>query len=977
MSAEEDAAVKTRHANRTRISLHEGTWRLGLVAWLGIVTFGMVVGAQDAAPESPKRPLLQFANGDFLTGKLLDSTTENTFTWQSEAFLSPLEFPASIVQAIDFRNPLDIRRVGPYFFDIAGGDTLTGGLVALDDRQIVINTPGLGTLHVDRAAVTRFYRASATDVLFAGPGGLTGWELAGPAMAWQEEAGAVRTEKADATIRRNFALPPLARYELELSWNDKPNFEFSFGVDKLRPKLRPHFKLETWGDDLVVVRESDRNADFRSLQKLLNGPGRVNLQAIFDQTKGRLVVFAPTGEKLADLKVPDEAEPAAQSDGKAKPKLFKLPAVATAPAGGVQLLNRRGDVKLERLTVSRWSGITPDAPPPKVDNPTANLMVWQEIGAAGSFVELVSFDAAKREFVIREDGRERRVAEDQFQEVLSPRYEEPTARAVRVAMVSGERLSGELVSIANQKLTLRAPGIQEDIVCSLDRLNSLSVPEPKTPRLGENSPTGAVPEGRLQLDGLSLHGRLTGVQAGQLAALLFQPRYGNVPTALNSQISGRLVYREPPPPPKPEQAQGDRPLVAAPAVRVLNGVRTLLGARATPAVRAATPGAGDCLLQLRSGDTLNCRVERIDDLGVWIQSAQSTAKYVPHAKIKVLELRQDIASAKIDKTKTERLLTLPRMQRDNPPQQLIRSLDGDYLRGRLVAMDEKELQVEVRLDARTIDRSQVARIIWLHVDDMQEATPEAANRNKEPAPATAPGVRVQSITKEDRRLTFFAQGVEGQSLIGTSEVLGECRTALDQINVLLIGREIEQSASSLAFHQWKLHPAIEPLPEPESGSDASSSEGTESVLVGKPAPPIDLEMLDGKKFRLSDYKGNVLVLDFWASWCGPCLQTMPQVDTVAKEFAHRGVKLVGINLDEPPERVKSALERLKLEMPVALDRNGRVAERYGATAIPQTVIIDGEGKVVRLFVGGNPRFDATLRQALRSVLNLPTEEKTN
>jgi thiol-disulfide isomerase/thioredoxin len=237
-------------------------------------------------------------------------------------------------------------------------------------------------------------------------------------------------------------------------------------------------------------------------------------------------------------------------------------------------------------------------------------------------------------------------------------------------------------------------------------------------------------------------------------------------------------------------------------------------------------------------------------------------------------------------------------------------------------------------------------------------------------------VRVQSVSQDDRRLTFFAQGVEGQSLIGTSEVLGECRAALDTINVLLIGREIEQSASTLAFHQWKLHAATEPLPEPEGG-DAGSSEGLESVLVGKPAPPIDLDMLDGKKFRLADYQGKVLILDFWASWCGPCLQTMPQVDAVAREFADRGVRLVGINLEEPPERVKSALERLKLEMPVALDRNGRVAERYGATAIPQTVIIDGEGNVVRLFVGGNPRFDATLRQALRSVLNLPAEEKTN
>src|SRR6185436_21014538 len=104
------------------------------------------------------------------------------------------------------------------------------------------------------------------------------------------------------------------------------------------------------------------------------------------------------------------------------------------------------------------------------------------------------------------------------------------------------------------------------------------------------------------------------------------------------------------------------------------------------------------------------------------------------------------------------------------------------------------------------------------------------------------------------------------------------------------------------------------------------------------------------------------------SWCGPCLQAMPQVDTVAREFAGEGVKLVAINLEETPEQIKIALTRLKLETSIALDKDGRVAERYGATSIPQTVIIDGEGRIARLFVGGGARFDEQLRQALRTVL---------
>ena len=95
---------------------------------------------------------------------------------------------------------------------------------------------------------------------------------------------------------------------------------------------------------------------------------------------------------------------------------------------------------------------------------------------------------------------------------------------------------------------------------------------------------------------------------------------------------------------------------------------------------------------------------------------------------------------------------------------------------------------------------------------------------------------------------------------------------------------------------------------------------------------------------------------------------MPQVDKVAREFADRDVMLVAVNLEETPERIQAALARLKLDTTVALDRDGRVAEKYGATAIPQTVIIDREGKVARLFVGGGARFDEQLRTALQNVL---------
>jgi thiol-disulfide isomerase/thioredoxin len=284
-------------------------------------------------------------------------------------------------------------------------------------------------------------------------------------------------------------------------------------------------------------------------------------------------------------------------------------------------------------------------------------------------------------------------------------------------------------------------------------------------------------------------------------------------------------------------------------------------------------------------------------------------------------------------------------------------------------MNDKELKLELRLENKTIDRSQVTRILWLHPDEAAKAT--LARPPQEDAAPPPAGTRVQAVPRTGNRLTFFAAELSGQTLLGHSEVLGACRVDLTKIDQLLIGGAIEAAASSLAFHQWKLRPPAEPLPDPEPGAEGAGGEGLESVLVGKDAPPIDLELLDGSSFRLADRRGKTVVLDFWASWCGPCLQTMPQVDQVAREFAERGVQLVAINLEETPERIKAALDRLKLETVVALDKDGRVAERYGATSIPQTVIIDREGKVARLFVGGSARFDEQLRQALRAVLDAP------
>jgi peroxiredoxin len=832
---------------------------------------------------------------------------------------------------------------GPYCFELIGGDTLYGSLVSLDDRQAVIQMKGLDALHIDRDVLQRISRTNAADLIFSGPHGLTGWETAGPANAWREEGSQLATDQAGATLRRQFRVPPQARYEIELSWLAAPTFEFALGMTDDPQSASRGFRFEVWEEQLVALRETSRQADLCTIQKLPAGAGRIHLQIYLDPEQGRLLVFSAAGEKLGDLTVPDDKSPPLPKLTKGQPQLLLKPRTGKpATPGGVQLVNRRNSVKLERLSISRWSGVIPQA---VVARGSRMHLTNGSLLAA----EVLSYDADARQFLISEQGQQRRLDADALQDIVLSPPREATPRSLRALRSSGSGISGDLLKIEGQHVWLKCPGVREPLVLPLRELRTLIVLQ------GDDVPEAQPGDGRLELAGVSLHGRLLDARAEDGACLVFRPRHGTQASPLARGVSGRLVYRDPPPPPKPEQSAQVR---QAPAVRIVNGVRTLIGTRQSPPARIAQPS--HCVLHLRSGDAVGCQVTSIDEGGVFIKSDSAEAGFVPHEQIKALELQPNAPPVKIEKTKKERLLMLPRLQRDNPPTQLIRSLEGDYLRGRLLAMDATKLQVELHLEAQTLPREQVARIIWLHADEVEGASPRER-------PADAPqGLRVQAVPRSGNRLTFVVERLERDILSGHSPVLGACRVNLAEVDQLLLGEAIEQSAATLAFHGWKLKPAPEPLPTPEG--DAGGGEGLESVLVGKPAPEIDLELLEGKRFRLADHKGKIVLLDFWASWCGPCLQTMPQVEKVAAQFADQGVELVTINLQETPERVRTALERLKLEFPVALDKDGRVAERYGATSIPQTVIVDREGKVARLFVGGSPRFDEQLRQALVSVL---------
>jgi peroxiredoxin len=282
-------------------------------------------------------------------------------------------------------------------------------------------------------------------------------------------------------------------------------------------------------------------------------------------------------------------------------------------------------------------------------------------------------------------------------------------------------------------------------------------------------------------------------------------------------------------------------------------------------------------------------------------------------------------------------------------------------------MDDNTLEVELRLEPKRIPRERIARIIWLHADEIE---PNKATTSPS-APETSGGTRVQVVRRDGNRMTFLAESCLGGVLSGKSDVLGTVRASSNDADLILFGTAIEQAAATLLYQTWRLQNAPEPTEPSADGGNNSGNSGLESTLVGKPAPPFTLELLGGGKFDLARNKGKVVVLDFWATWCGPCMQSMPQVDRVVREFRERkqDVQLIAVNLQEPAGQIKPVLERHKLDLTVALDRDGIIADKYGATAIPQTVIVGRDGSVARLFVGSSPRFEEQFREALHAVVD--------
>lgn len=148
---------------------------------------------------------------------------------------------------------------------------------------------------------------------------------------------------------------------------------------------------------------------------------------------------------------------------------------------------------------------------------------------------------------------------------------------------------------------------------------------------------------------------------------------------------------------------------------------------------------------------------------------------------------------------------------------------------------------------------------------------------------------------------------------------------------------------------------------------AFSAHGASKPQVEK-APNFELKTLEGKTVSLEELKGQVVMINFWASWCGPCRQEMPALSEIYNDYHKAGFTLLGVNLDEDVGEAKKYLAKTPVSFPILHDGNGKVADLYKNTAMPSSYFVDKNGNLVHLHQGYRPGEEENYRKTIKKLL---------
>jgi thiol-disulfide isomerase/thioredoxin len=901
-----------------------------------------VVAAEDQARENANG-VLTLINGNSIQGRIEGSQDGQVIQWQADAFASPFEFRFSSVKSIKFpsRNTAQAdasnSNPAPFAAELMNRDLVSGDIRDWNQSRVTFDAFELGEIKLNQDAIRSIYRVGqnqqTTLATLEGRQKWTSpnWNHSG----WQFDEDHLWTQRPGAAVTRKLSVPGSRVIDLVLSWSGRPNFKIEL--------IKNAAKSGGWQllarDQQLVATDgiSQQNVPLLELRQVQS----VRLALAIEANNGPLHIYGENDELLKSLPHPK----------------------GDANNQALRIINDGDSLRVERFRIAEWRGPLPESLAGSVAIATTD----------GSIVcgVLTHLDTETQQLKLAESEAGDLILDDvvRIQTRLSSEIADQPQCALYLP--GGQRLSGDLQSIDKASWNLSGQQWNGQVSVSKTLVRAMVVFNNDAVEINGDTPAGRP--GRLEIEGHSLTGRLVPARIGANESVAFEAEKTNTKTvvkwhpfgALNSShlkasASGRIVYRDPP--------NLDTTTLAAQAMemqrqRLQQARRGLnfgeLFLRRVDKKGTDEPERDAHIIHLRTGDAISCRVESINQSGVRLSTINSDDQLISHLQIKAIELGTHSPPPDLGQAKRARLLTIPRLQKSFPPSHLLCSYNGDYLRCRVLEMDANRALVEVQSRQVTLPRERIAQVIWFHDDETSDDRTERSFDFGQDAPLSG---QVQVLKRDQKRITFTATEITANSITGFSEIRGPCQFTVNEVDRLIFGEQIAIEVSELPYNQWKLNPAIEPLVMQEIGP---ANGGT---FVGEPAPDVYLRELDGKEFRLSDHRDRVVVLDFWASWCAPCMTMMPKIQALVGDQDPEKVLLVSVNLEETAEHILGVMERQQLTSTVVMDVDSAAATKFNVKSMPQWFVVDREGKIAAMHAGAGAESLERLERAISDLV---------
>jgi thiol-disulfide isomerase/thioredoxin len=846
----------------------------------------------------------------------------------------------------------------PFCAELTTGEIVSGQLISIQPDRIELDVQQIGKVSIPTKELRYLLRlipggSEAVQVLSA-----QDWEQVlpatrnGRATKWYLKAGEISTDTSGTTITQWAQLPELATIDLDVAWDQgSPNWWLTLGEPR-RMELQVRKLQNKKILNVTLLLENSADADVTTIQLPYEEDQSIKLRLLCDANKG-VYVLMKDNQVLGRLK------------GNIKERFVGRTKISfTNTALGVLTLR---DLRISRNAFSL---------PSEVAQSDGNLAGARQTEwmtkARGTFFGSIVGDPQNAGLAVKVQGIEKTPLSLEFSEI--ERIEFPVVDLPPSNMTSIELSNG--LRYATSRLESRMDDTFNGVEIELSG-KKLQIPLTQIKRISKRpvanldstQPEKSVVQ-RLITDDAVSTGRISSVveQSPESRTFGWQAKHAISSVPLNPKSDGAIE------PVLPQSAgSSQRRTRATEPVAVVRAdglpVENDFGRPLKPE---------DPSLFLFSGDCFPAVIRRGDSQEFYFESSLFPKQSISQSLVRGLRFVDYRGIDKLDRATRLRLLTLPRVQRSNPPTHLVVSRDGDLLRGKMILFDRDQLVMDVRGEERTVLVKNIAE--WIALDPAPElSNPSEPSENTEPDQANKePSQEAQQVAQADvyqinleqgARVSIQPVSVDTDSLKGIHPQLGECSLPWSSVVRISLGAAIAMDASQNRFGKWKLQHAPDPkfVSEPDGPNDRPN-DTPQMRMIGQGAPEFDLMKLDGTPYKLKENRGKIIILDFWATWCGPCIRSIPTLIEVSREYKDSGVELVLVNCEEPEARVRPFLERLKSIPTVVLDSDGSVGKQYNVAAIPQTVLIDRDGGIVEVFIGASDENEQLLRKKIDELL---------